>query len=660
VFEAGRFSRVRVLPADEPRRYALRILDIRAGDVTAEVPLPAAPYRALRACACGGHLAAGTDDAVVLVDLRTGHTHSLAHSADFSWVSRGATEFLVTVLSTQDGTEIRACTPDGSRPRVVEVRPEVVLDHVFTPPAPCLLLGDPGTGAATHLVLVGFGAGGLSAPSWRIRGRPLVHGRVALVDRSTGPLRVAAVETHRAGSRVRLLTEPTTGTLRADPRWADATGQGLLDVVDWTAGTVHLTGPSRVVQLRAVRHQPAAAEPRVPARDGGARVWLHPPTDGKPPAATVVSLLPRLVGPGGPRRHGLLTEHVHRLTRLGFAVAAVDVPLRWWPDVPDEQLRPTIVSTIAAAVTESALEGPLVVLGHSFAATLALQALADTDLFAAAMVSAGGYCRTLTPLGFQYEKRTLWEAPRVYQDFDAVLSAPESVARSSSCTANRTATPPPHQNRRSSCSSPSPPSAPPAAWSSSRTTATTYTPATARPPCYANKPPGCTDGQQVSLPSYNETWTGRRAAVIRHPPRPGSRPERGTHRQHAHLPCRDHAVRGALTRSAVWFAMCRSSESVVWSCGCVERYNCGPGAAVGCRSSTAAGRTGRVGCGLHHQLDVAATAITALHHDNSLLREELESAARSSTWAPAVPHERRAMRPRRMIPGTSDDGGRLG
>ncbi|MEO3820771.1 prolyl oligopeptidase family serine peptidase [Plantactinospora sp. B24E8] len=34
----------------------------------------------------------------------------------------------------------------------------------------------------------------------------------------------------------------------------------------------------------------------------------------------------------------------------------------------------------------------------------------------------------LTPLGFQHERRTLWEAERVYRDLDAVLAAP-SITR---------------------------------------------------------------------------------------------------------------------------------------------------------------------------------------------------------------------------------------
>ena len=36
----------------------------------------------------------------------------------------------------------------------------------------------------------------------------------------------------------------------------------------------------------------------------------------------------------------------------------------------------------------------------------------------------GAYPRQLTPLGFQDEPQTLWEAPRVYRDFGTVAGAP--------------------------------------------------------------------------------------------------------------------------------------------------------------------------------------------------------------------------------------------
>jgi dipeptidyl aminopeptidase/acylaminoacyl peptidase len=40
--------------------------------------------------------------------------------------------------------------------------------------------------------------------------------------------------------------------------------------------------------------------------------------------------------------------------------------------------------------------------------------LAHTDLFAAGIARSGAYNRTLTPFGFQTERRSFWEAPAVY------------------------------------------------------------------------------------------------------------------------------------------------------------------------------------------------------------------------------------------------------
>src|ERR1700719_2410350 len=40
--------------------------------------------------------------------------------------------------------------------------------------------------------------------------------------------------------------------------------------------------------------------------------------------------------------------------------------------------------------------------------------LAHTKLFRAAVAESGAYNRTLTPFGFQAERRTFWEAPDVY------------------------------------------------------------------------------------------------------------------------------------------------------------------------------------------------------------------------------------------------------
>lgn len=54
------------------------------------------------------------------------------------------------------------------------------------------------------------------------------------------------------------------------------------------------------------------------------------------------------------------------------------------------------------------------VFGHSYGAFMTANLLAHTNLFHAAVAESGAYNRTLTPFGFQSERRTFWEAPEVY------------------------------------------------------------------------------------------------------------------------------------------------------------------------------------------------------------------------------------------------------
>jgi dipeptidyl aminopeptidase/acylaminoacyl peptidase len=52
--------------------------------------------------------------------------------------------------------------------------------------------------------------------------------------------------------------------------------------------------------------------------------------------------------------------------------------------------------------------------GHSYGAFMTANLLAHTDLFRAGVARSGAYNRTLTPFGFQNERRTFWEVPDVY------------------------------------------------------------------------------------------------------------------------------------------------------------------------------------------------------------------------------------------------------
>jgi dipeptidyl aminopeptidase/acylaminoacyl peptidase len=54
------------------------------------------------------------------------------------------------------------------------------------------------------------------------------------------------------------------------------------------------------------------------------------------------------------------------------------------------------------------------VAGHSYGAFMTANLLAHSRLFAAGIARSGAYNRTLTPFGFQTERRSFWEAPDLY------------------------------------------------------------------------------------------------------------------------------------------------------------------------------------------------------------------------------------------------------
>jgi dipeptidyl aminopeptidase/acylaminoacyl peptidase len=55
------------------------------------------------------------------------------------------------------------------------------------------------------------------------------------------------------------------------------------------------------------------------------------------------------------------------------------------------------------------------VTGHSHGALMTANLIAHTTLFKAGVATSGSYNKTLTPFGFQNERRSVWKAPDVYQ-----------------------------------------------------------------------------------------------------------------------------------------------------------------------------------------------------------------------------------------------------
>ncbi|HEX8635347.1 MAG TPA: prolyl oligopeptidase family serine peptidase [Pyrinomonadaceae bacterium] len=61
--------------------------------------------------------------------------------------------------------------------------------------------------------------------------------------------------------------------------------------------------------------------------------------------------------------------------------------------------------------------------GHSYGAFMTANLLAHSDLFRAGLARSGAYNRTLTPFGFQSERRILWEAPEMYIKVSPFMNA---------------------------------------------------------------------------------------------------------------------------------------------------------------------------------------------------------------------------------------------
>ncbi|MHA6287811.1 prolyl oligopeptidase family serine peptidase [Maricaulis sp. CAU 1757] len=65
----------------------------------------------------------------------------------------------------------------------------------------------------------------------------------------------------------------------------------------------------------------------------------------------------------------------------------------------------------------------LAIAGHSYGAFMTAHLLAASDVFRAGIARSGAYNRTLTPFGFQSERRPFWEAPEIYFELSPFMHA---------------------------------------------------------------------------------------------------------------------------------------------------------------------------------------------------------------------------------------------
>ena len=85
-------------------------------------------------------------------------------------------------------------------------------------------------------------------------------------------------------------------------------------------------------------------------------------------------------------------------------------------DTYTEQLVADAQAAVDKAVSLGMIDRDRIgVTGHSHGALMTVNLLAHTNLFKAGVATSGSYNKTLTPFGFQSERRSVWKAPDVYR-----------------------------------------------------------------------------------------------------------------------------------------------------------------------------------------------------------------------------------------------------
>jgi dipeptidyl aminopeptidase/acylaminoacyl peptidase len=114
--------------------------------------------------------------------------------------------------------------------------------------------------------------------------------------------------------------------------------------------------------------------------------------------------------------------------RLGYAVVSNDAPIIGPAGQMNNNYVNDLRNNLAATIDELDRRQlvdrqRLAIGGHSYGAFSTVNAMVHTPFFKAGIAGDGAYNRTLTPIGFQTERRDLWEAPNVYLGMSPFLYA---------------------------------------------------------------------------------------------------------------------------------------------------------------------------------------------------------------------------------------------
>ena len=120
--------------------------------------------------------------------------------------------------------------------------------------------------------------------------------------------------------------------------------------------------------------------------------------------------------------------HLTFLTQ-GYAIMdAATMPIVGDPETMNDTFIEQIVDSAQAAIDKAVEMGVadrnrVGVGGHSYGAFMTANLMAHCDLFKAGIARSGAYNRTLTPFGFQSERRSYWDAKEIYHSISPFMHA---------------------------------------------------------------------------------------------------------------------------------------------------------------------------------------------------------------------------------------------
>jgi dipeptidyl aminopeptidase/acylaminoacyl peptidase len=121
-------------------------------------------------------------------------------------------------------------------------------------------------------------------------------------------------------------------------------------------------------------------------------------------------------------------SHLFLLTQGYAIINDATVPIVGDPLTVNDTFIEQLVMGAQAAVDKASEMGfvdkdRVAVGGHSYGAFMTAHLLANSDIFRAGIARSGAYNRTLTPFGFQSERRSFWEAPESYYELSPFMRA---------------------------------------------------------------------------------------------------------------------------------------------------------------------------------------------------------------------------------------------